>query len=34
MVTNSPDRLNLRIWLMLVIVGAWLALVAWYRVLG
>jgi hypothetical protein len=34
METNSPDRLNLRLWLMLVIVGACLALVAWYRLLG
>ena len=29
---NSPDRLNLSLWLMLVIVGASLALVGWYRV--
>lgn len=30
--TNTPDQLNLRLWLTLVIVGALLALVGWYRV--
>ena len=28
---NSPDLLNLRLWLMLAIVGAILALIGWYR---
>jgi hypothetical protein len=32
--TDSPDRLNLRVWLMLAVVGAVLALVAWYRFLS
>jgi hypothetical protein len=32
--SDSPDRLNLRVWLMLAIVGALLALVAWYRLLA
>jgi hypothetical protein len=32
--TDSPDRLNLRVWLMLAIVGAVLALIAWYRLLA
>ncbi len=31
---DSPDRLNLRVWLLLAIVGAVLALVAWYRLLA
>ena len=26
-----PDLLNMRVWLMLVIVGAILALIGWYR---
>lgn len=34
MESNSPDRLNLRVWLMLVIVGAVLCLVGWYRYLS
>lgn len=34
MESNSPDRLNLRLWLMLAIVGAALGLVGWYRFLG
>jgi hypothetical protein len=29
--TNSPDRLNTRIWTMLVVVGAALCVIAWYR---
>jgi len=29
--TESPDRLNSRLWLMLAVLGAVLALVAWYR---
>jgi len=29
--TSTPDRLNLRIWLMLAILGAVLAIVGWYR---
>ena len=31
--SNSPDRLNLRLWLMLVVVGIILALIGWYRYL-
>ena len=29
--TESPDRLNSRLWLMLAVLGAVLALIAWYR---
>ena len=29
---NSPDLLNLRVWLMLAVLGAVLAVIAWYRV--
>ncbi len=32
--TDSPDRLNTRVWLMLAVVGAVLALIAWYRFLS
>jgi hypothetical protein len=28
---NAPDRLAMRVWLMLVILGAFLSAVAWYR---
>ena len=28
---NAPDRLNLRVWLMLSVLGAILAVVGWYR---
>jgi hypothetical protein len=31
MQTNPPDRLNMRVWLMLVIVGVVLALAGWYN---
>ena len=31
MATNAPDRINLRVLLLLAIVGALLALVGWYR---
>jgi hypothetical protein len=31
--TQQPDRLNLRVWLMLAILGAVLCLVGWYRYL-
>jgi hypothetical protein len=31
---NSPDRLNLRVWLLLVILGAVLCVVGWYRYLA
>jgi hypothetical protein len=31
METNSPNRLSLNIWLMLVIVGAILCVIGWYR---
>jgi hypothetical protein len=27
----KPDRLNMRVWLMLVIVGVALGLIGWYR---
>jgi hypothetical protein len=29
--TNSPDRMSMRIWLMLAILGAILCIVGWYR---
>ena len=29
--STSPDKLNLRVWLMLVVAGAILALIGWYR---
>ena len=28
---NTPDRMNMRVWLLLAIVGAILAVVGWYR---
>ncbi len=28
---NPPDRLNMRVWLLIVIVGAALSLIGWYR---
>jgi hypothetical protein len=31
MTTNAPDRLSLRLWLMLAVVGAILCLIGWYR---
>jgi hypothetical protein len=31
---NAPDRLNLRVLLLLAILGAFLALVGWYRYLS
>jgi hypothetical protein len=30
---NAPDLLNLRVWLMLAILGFVLALIGWYRFL-
>ena len=33
MTTTSPDRLSMRVKLMLVILGAFLCLVGWYRVI-
>ena len=27
----KPDRLNMRVWLMLIIVSAALSLIGWYR---
>jgi hypothetical protein len=33
MPSNTPDRLNLRVLLMVAILGALLALVGWYRYL-
>ena len=32
--TTTPDRLNLRVWLMLALLGAILCFVGWYRYLG
>ena len=29
--TNTPDLLNMRIWLMLAVLGAILAVIGWYR---
>jgi hypothetical protein len=29
--TDTPDRMNQRVWLMLAILGAVLAIVGWYR---
>ncbi len=29
--TNSPDRMSMRVWLLLAIVGAALCIVGWYR---
>jgi hypothetical protein len=34
MVTNAPDRMNLRVLLMLAILGAVLAVVGWFRFFG
>ncbi len=34
MPTNTPDRLDMRIRWLLVIVGAVLCLIGWYRYLG
>jgi hypothetical protein len=34
METNSPDRLAMRVWLMLAILGAFLGVVAWYQFLA
>ena len=34
METEAPDRLAMRVWLMLAILGAFLGLVAWSRYLG
>jgi hypothetical protein len=27
----SPDRMNLRVWLLLAVVGAILCIIGWYR---
>jgi hypothetical protein len=32
--TNSPDRMSMRVWLMLAILGAVLCIVGWYRYAG
>jgi hypothetical protein len=34
MTTNTPDRINLRVLLMLAILGALLAIVGWFRYFG
>ena len=31
MQTNSPDRLNLRVWIFLAALGAILGVIGWYR---
>jgi hypothetical protein len=31
MASDVPDRLNLRVWAMLAIVGAILCIIGWYR---
>lgn len=31
MMTNAPDRTDLRVWVMLAIVGAVLCVIGWYR---
>ena len=31
MAVQAPDRLNMRIWAMLAIVGAILCVIGWYR---
>lgn len=28
---SSPDRLSMRVWMMLAVVGAALCLIGWYR---
>jgi hypothetical protein len=34
MQTNSPDRLSQGVWLVLVVLGAVLAIIGWYRWAG
>jgi hypothetical protein len=34
METNSPDRMSMRVWLMLAVLGAVLCIVGWYRWAG
>jgi hypothetical protein len=34
METNSPNRLSLNIWLVLVVLGAILSVIGWYRYYG
>jgi hypothetical protein len=31
---NSPDRMNLRVWLLLAVAGAILCIIGWYRWAG
>ncbi len=31
MTTETPDRLNMRVWTMLALVGAILCIIGWYR---
>jgi hypothetical protein len=31
---TTPDGLNMRLWLMIAVIGAILALIGWYRYLG
>jgi hypothetical protein len=32
--SHNPDRLNMRVWLMLALLGAVLCIVGWLRALG
>ena len=34
MVPQRPDLLNMRVWLMIAILGAVLAVIGWYRFIG
>jgi hypothetical protein len=34
MTSQVPDRLNMRLWTMLAIVGAILCVIGWYRYFG
>lgn len=31
MTTETPDRLNMRVWAMMALVGAALCIIGWYR---
>jgi hypothetical protein len=31
MTTETPDRLNMRVWAMIALVGAILCIIGWYR---
>ena len=34
METNSPDKMSMRVWLILAVLGAVLCIVGWYRFLS